>query len=177
MLELIAGAMQSKPGSIIEIGCGFGDTTVELCSIAAHAEYIQKVVGIDPYDQNPEVDPSYNSYPYERFIQKIDDNGCGEYFHLIRKASTDSSVVEDLAPFFPFSSAFIDGVQTKDVVLSDLRLMDQFQVPRLCVDDYGRLTEISQVPLAIQEFIESYPYQMTGLVHYHGRQVAILDRQ
>ena len=51
--------------------------------------------------------------------------------------------------------SFVDGLQYTDNVLYDLNMMDKLNCKVICVDDYNRLTNISQVPLAIEEFIKN----------------------
>ena len=49
----------------------------------------------------------------------------------------------------------MNGLQYTDNVLYDLNMMDKLKCKVICVDDYNRLTNISQVPLAIEEFIKN----------------------
>lgn len=172
-------AAKHNRGSIIEIGCGFGDTTVLLCEIAE--QYGEKVIGIDPFDHNPEVHKSYNVYPYEFFVGRSDiahwiQNGT---FHLIRKSSNDPTVLDDLKQYGPFSCAYIDGVQTLDFVLNDLKLMDKVEVMRIGVDDYNRVTEVCQVQQGVEQFARVHRYRPTALIEHFvgtGRKTIILDR-
>jgi hypothetical protein len=47
----------------------------------------------------------------------------------------------------------VDGLQYKDSVISDLNLMKKLNCNIICVDDFTRNTNESQVPLAIDEFL------------------------
>ncbi len=167
-------ALQVHPGNLIEIGCGYGTTTGQLCQIAEKHQV--QVFAIDPFDSAPEVDPSYNSYPYERFLQNV--TGWIEQGILVhyRVSSALPSLYDTLIKYEPFAFAFVDGVQTKDFVLSDLALMNRLGVERICVDDYGRLTEISQVPPAVDQFLTESKYWKNATAAHLGRQVVVLDR-
>ena len=61
----------------------------------------------------------------------------------------------ELLKYKPIIFSFVDGLQYTDSVLYDLNMMDKLNCKVICVDDYNRLTNISQVPLAIEEFIKN----------------------
>ena len=54
----------------------------------------------------------------------------------------------------------MDGLQYEEAVLSDLNLMHSVGCKVICVDDYKRLTELSQVPLAVTKFLENELYDL-----------------
>ncbi len=162
-------------GNLIEIGCGFGTTTIKLCEVAEKHQV--QVFAIDPFDQNPDVDRSYNGYPYDTFINNVNVWIDKRVLVHYRVSSNSPSLYHTLIKYEPFSFAFVDGVQTKDFVLGDLDLMDRLHVSRIAVDDYGRLTDISQVPVAIEEFLPTSQYWNHATVAHLGRQVVILDRK
>jgi hypothetical protein len=86
-------------------------------------------------------------------------------FELIRHPSSDhAAVLHELNGRGPFAAAFVDGVQTLDVVLSDLELMDTLNVQCVVVDDFNRLTAISQVEPAVNKFVEKYPYAIRSII-------------
>ena len=47
--------------------------------------------------------------------------------------SADPKVYDELLNYTPISFAFVDGLQFKDSVLSDLALMTRLNVPVICV--------------------------------------------
>ena len=177
LVGMFSVASKHMKGSLIEIGCGFGDTTELLCKIAE--ENGEKVIAIDPFNQDPAVHSSYNMYPYENFIDRMEywiDTGR---LMLIRKSSNDPTVFDDIKQYGPFSCAYVDGVQTLDFVLNDLRLMDKLDVMRIGVDDFNRRTEICQVQEAVEKFVMECPYRPVSLAsHPIGteRQSIFLDR-
>lgn len=133
-----------RRGNIVEIGGGNGDATIVLCEMAK--KYRRKLIVIDPFESGWANMPESYGKPYPENVWR---GNVGEYPILIRKES--KKAVKDLRYHAPISFAFIDGLQTKEAVLSDLKMMDEYGC-LICVDDVNRLTEISQVPLALKEF-------------------------
>lgn len=151
MFEICAKYVGETFGNIIEIGAGDGSSTRNFLKISK--TFNKKVIVIDPFENGwKDMPASYGSpYPYEKFKEKISDlkENCIE----IRKSSQDKTVIDDVHEFLPVSFSFIDGLQYKNAVLNDLNLVDSLDSKVICLDDYSRLTEISQVPLAVEEFL------------------------
>lgn len=146
-----------KRGNFIEIGAGIGETTRRLL-VSAKA-FSHSVLVIDPFESGwNDMPESYGKpYPYEQFKKNVGDSP-----NLIvhKYSSQHPSCYDFIFQHAPISFAFIDGLQYKDAVLSDLRLVAQFNPAVICVDDINRLSDISQVPLALEEFLPSSNYKL-----------------
>lgn len=142
MIEWIEKASKLE-GDFAEIGLGVGETTVKLLS------FNKKVLGVDPFEDGwNEMPKSYGEpYRYEQFNERIShyDN-----FELMRV----NSLSEEAEVFLnrPLALAYVDGLQYKGAVLSDLRIVSHAEI--IIVDDINRRSHISQVPQAVQEFIK-----------------------
>jgi hypothetical protein len=138
-------------GNIIEIGAGHGESTKKLLQIAKN--YNSKVIVIDPFEDGwDEMPETYGKpYPYEIFKSNVLD--YEKNMVLIKKSSLEENVYDDIVNHLPISFSFVDGLQYKEAVLSDLMLMRKLNCNVICVDDYTRNTKESQVPLAIDEFL------------------------
>lgn len=154
MINKVIELLEEKPGNIIEIGAGVGEITKELLRVTSKKNC--KVIVIDPHELGwDEMPDSYGRpYPYHEFLENVSEYR-DNLIHL-RVSSLDKSVLGELKKFGPYRFAFVDGLQYKEAVLSDLELMHEVGVEVICVDDYTRLSEISQVPLAVEEFIKKY---------------------
>lgn len=140
------------PGDIVEIGAGDGTTTKELLKVAKR--FGKKVIVIDPYSLGWEDMPhSYGpggGYTKEKLIANVDSVDGHDNFELIEQSS------QDVAPDTMWRRgnicfAFVDGIQNKQAVVNDLYLMSKSTV--IAVDDYKRLTELSQVAPAVDEYL------------------------
>lgn len=142
-------------GNIIEIGGGYGENTTTFLGISKL--HSRKVLVIDPYESGWDNMPEGYKYKYDIF-----NNATRNYdnMYLHRYSSLDESCHNKIIEFDPIIFAFIDGLQYKDVVISDLRLIERFNPPIICVDDYNRLTDQSQVPLAVDEFVKDSKYKI-----------------
>lgn len=142
MIEWIEKASKLE-GDFAEIGLGVGETTVKLLS------FNKKVLGVDPFEDGwNEMPKSYGEpYRYEQFNERIShyDN-----FELMRV----NSLSEEAEVFLnrPLALAYVDGLQYKGAVLSDLRIVSHAEI--IIVDDINRRSHISQVPQAVEEFIK-----------------------
>lgn len=146
--ELIEKVM---PGNILEIGAGYGESTVLFCEIAK--KYRRKVLVIDPFEDGWELMPKSYQYGYAKFLSNM--KGFSNWT-VFPKSSQDESCASEIAKFTPISFAFIDGLQSKEAVLSDLKLVEQFKPSIICVDDANRLTGDSRVPEALAEYQGEY---------------------
>jgi hypothetical protein len=138
-------------GNIIEIGAGHGESTKKLLQIAKN--YNSKVIVIDPFEDGwDEMPETYGKpYPYEIFKSNV--SNYEKNIVLLKKSSLEENIYDDIVNHSPISFSFVDGLQYKEAVLSDLRLMRKLNCKVICVDDYTRNTNESQVPLAIDEFL------------------------
>lgn len=142
MIEWIEKASKLE-GDFAEIGLGIGETTVKLLS------FNKKVLGVDPFEDGwAEMPKSYGEpYRYDEFNNRIKHYNN---FELLRV----NSLSEEAEVFLnrPLALAYVDGLQYKGAVLSDLRIVSHAEI--IIVDDINRRSHISQVPQAVQEFIK-----------------------
>lgn len=142
MIEWIEKASKLE-GDFAEIGLGVGETTVKLLS------FNKKVLGVDPFEDGwNEMPKSYGEpYRYDEFNNRIKHYNN---FELLRV----NSLSEEAEVFLnrPLALAYVDGLQYKGAVLSDLRIVSHAEI--IIVDDINRRSHISQVPQAVQEFIK-----------------------
>lgn len=142
MIEWIEKASKLQ-GDFAEIGLGVGETTVKLLS------FNKKVFGVDPFEDGwNDMPKSYGQpYRYEQFNERIShyDN-----FELMRV----NSLSEEAEVFLnrPLALAYVDGLQYKGAVLSDLRIVSHAEI--IIVDDIDRRSHLSQVPQAVEDFIK-----------------------
>lgn len=134
------------PGDYCEIGAGVGNTTIQLLRLAN--EFSKKVLVVDPFEKGwNEMPESYaKGYPKEVFYGTLTE--YKELMELHEVTSLCSSAERFL--FRPLCFAFVDGLQYKGAVLSDLRIVNHAKI--ICVDDMNRSTGQSQVPDAVNEF-------------------------
>jgi len=144
-------------GGVAEIGLGTGENTLFFLNNASKVN--KKVYGVDPFENEwinmPE---SYGKpYRYNDFIKGIElykDN-----FVLCRTNSLSEKAEQFLN--IPLCFAYVDGLQYKGSVLNDLKIVSHAEV--ICVDDYDRLTGISEVPLAVHEYLEQSKRKLINL--------------
>lgn len=144
-------------GNIVEIGAGFGESTEVFC------KYADKVLTIDPFEEGWESMPTSYQYAYEKFNENTKHLNN---LTLHKFASQHESCPFIIEQFKPISFCFIDGLQYKDAVLSDLALMEQFKPLIICIDDANRLGGQSEVPLALKEYSGNYKLIYQGREAY-----------
>lgn len=151
LTEVFNNLLSVEDGYCIEIGAGCGETTVKLLNQVKK----YKIIVIDPFEDGWDSMPeSYGKpYPFSHFQNAIEQ--YSNKVILIKKLSNDLSVIDELTQYTPIIFSFVDGLQYTDNVLYDLNMMDKLNCKVICVDDYDRLTNISQVPLAIEKFIKN----------------------
>jgi|SRR5688572_13235343 len=132
-------------GNFVEIGAGTGHTTVKLLQRG------NKVLVIDPWQSDEQQPPGYGVYSYDDFKERTKG-----YNNLVvaKMPSFFKEVEVYLRDITPIAFALVDGLQYKENVLSDLFLMAAFGAKVICVDDINRSTPISQVPEAVEKFLE-----------------------
>ena len=160
------GVLGKIPGNVIEIGCGFGDVTCVWSKVVER--YDKRVICVDPFEKSFEKsigEEYYKDYcePYTKAKFRATTKDCKNIV-LIEECSTSKVLKDLLAEYKPFSFSFLDGIQTKDVILNDLKLMQLMEVPVICVDDMNRLTDKSQVPLGVKEFIKDDNYVLMDFI-------------
>jgi hypothetical protein len=154
-LAAVANIVADKfAGDIVEIGGGIGETTAELIKVAKRLD--RTVILIDPYDLGWDKMPySYGlggGYLKESLMSSVDGVDGRKNFQLIQKSSMDVSS-DDLPDEICFT--FVDGLQSVEAVLNDLRLVSKSIV--IAVDDFKRYTDVSQVAAAVEIFMAENP--------------------
>lgn len=144
--EICEYALKNFPGDIVEIGGGFGDNTIEFLKLAR--AYKRKVFVIDPFEEGWGEMPHSYQYQYGNFMNKIKGY---EDILTVHKRNSLCETSEKLCSSLDISFAYVDGLQFKGAVLSDLRIVDHSHV--IAVDDFDRESLISQVTPAIHEYI------------------------
>lgn len=146
MLNLFDIARQTRPDEfIVEIGAGYGETTIELLKIAK--EIGTKVIAVDPFESGWETMPGSYRYSYDRFHDRVKD--YMDYLILI-KCNSLSKVAEQELAKVKIGFAYIDGLQYKGALLNDLRITDHARVQ--CLDDANRETVTSEVISTLQTY-------------------------
>lgn len=134
-------------GNFVEIGAGVGHTTLKLL----RASKSRKVLVIDPWQSDEFQPPGYGVYSYEEFCERTEG-----FPNLVvaKMPSYFKEVEKYLSALGSIAFAFVDGLQYKENVLSDLFLMSAYGAQVICVDDINRSTPISQVPEAVEKFLQ-----------------------
>ena len=143
-------ALDKHQGQVVEIGCGNGNNTVAMAEVAL--KHNRTVYAIDPFEQ---LDGDLASYtrPYSLNEFNVSIRPHSNIVHVHERS-------EDSYNFLPeeIAFAFVDGLQTYYNVMGDLQLMEGAHI--ICVDDYNRSTGISQVPEAVDTFINNSEYKI-----------------
>ena len=151
--DIVNFTLNKQPGNVIEIGCGGGDTSIHL--LRSCKKFNRKYIAIDPFEDNWNNIPDSYGKPYPYSVWKDKVKHFQDRIVHFKLPSQDPSLYELLEKQKPFAFAFVDGIQYKQAVLSDINLLVKLKCPVICVDDYTRNTEFSQVPAAIDEFLSS----------------------
>ena len=149
--DRLEAAARLTNGNIVEIGGGEGINTIRFLTVVRDRDKI--VIVVDPFEAIDGADESYfTPYTIDRFADTIRKSAPSERMTLIKKASQDVSAKRELHKFTPIGFIFIDGLQDKESVMSDIQLAVSLNTEIICIDDYDRLTESSQVPVAVDWF-------------------------
>ena len=169
LLKEFENSIKNNVGDIIEIGAGDGDTTIYLANLGM--KYNRNVYVIDPFEAGWENMPdSYGSpYPFSIFKKRVLDKYNNVI--LIKKLSNDPTIVNQLKK--PISLAFVDGLQYEKNVIEDLDLVQSLQSGVICVDDFERDTDISQVPQAISKFLPNSNYRLLKVLKHFVRDTSV----
>lgn len=151
-------------GNIVEIGGGEGMNTIRFLRVAREKK--RTVVVVDPFEQIEGADESYfKPYTLDKFLNNIVGKSAylADHLHLIKKPSQDPDAMLELAVFYPIGMVFVDGLQDKASVLSDLNLSEMLEAEIICVDDFDRLTTTSEVPFAVVDFLNQTKYKLINI--------------
>jgi len=146
-IQEIAEYACSFDGDLAEIGAGEGNTTLILLNLAER--FGKKVLVVDPFEEGwHEMPESYGKgYPKAKFDNSVE--GKEAFLNLCKQNSLSAEAEAFLK--VPLCFVFVDGLQYKGAVLNDLRNVAHARI--IVVDDFNRTGEISQVPLAVGEFM------------------------
>lgn len=145
---IVPALLQELKGNIVEIGAGEGHSTKVFLQHAKDEG--RQVLVVDPWETFSTDLPGYNQYTYRNFVDRTRDF---TNLTVCKKPSHDREVPKVMDKMRPFAFAFVDGIQLMHTVLSDLFLCSANEVQVICVDDFNRETEISQVPRAVHKFV------------------------
>ena len=151
---IAAACINEYEGNFLEIGAGEGYTTLDLLKIST--QYNKKTIVIDPFEDYWENIPaSYGRpYPYDIFMNNVKDFSFG--LILYKEPSQTHDLCHKLQKEELICFAYIDGLQDKNSIGQDLDLVRCLGVPVIGIDDMNRQTDISEVPLAIDNFLKVY---------------------
>lgn len=155
LATVIASLFPYIKGNIIEIGAGVGVGTQKLASVAE--QHKAKVVVVDPFESGwDEMPEDYGKpYPYKEFEKNVKPWMESGTVSIIQKNSNDPDLFNELEKNKPYLAAFVDGLQYVDHLLGDINLMAKLGVNIICLDDMNRLTNVSQTPWAVVNFLEN----------------------
>lgn len=150
-------------GDFAEIGLGVGETTKKLLPLALWNG--KTVLGVDPFESDWKTMPEgyATPYPEDEFWKNIrasfDTITLGNIFRYRRVNSLSKEAEKFLS--VPLCCVFIDGLQYKGAVLSDLRIVSHAEI--IIVDDFNRSSGMSQVPEAIEEYLKTNDRKLIDL--------------
>lgn len=132
-IALVAEACVARfPGSLVEIGCYKGETTVRQAKIAQKAG--RRVVCVDPWQPGTQ---NYDPRAYAEFAKRLLD------FHpildLLRLPSQDPKVLANLSRR-EICFAFVDGLHTYEGCFSDIAMV--LHSPVVAVDDISTISGV-----------------------------------
>lgn len=143
-VEACEYAVANHDGDIVEIGAGYGETTIYFLAIAE--KYNRKVIVIDPFELGwSDMPPTYR-YAYDVFEGKTSKYKDRLILHKRNSLCKSSEAICSGTLAF----AFIDGLQLKGSLLNDIRITNHAAI--ICLDDMDRETDESQVRSTLNEF-------------------------
>lgn len=152
--RLMFGLLNSVLGNVVEIGAGVGQSTMQF--LIAAAWHNRQVIVIDPWEGD--VPPGYGGYSYSEFLENV--KRWENHLKICKHPSNSDHVHAYLKDWSPIAFAFVDGIQTFNEVLADIRLCERYKAQVICVDDINRNSMHSQVPNAVAEFLRSGTYKL-----------------
>jgi len=148
--------LEKYSGNLIEIGAGVGHSTKVFLKWSE--KYNRQTLVIDPWETLAGQPHGYGSYSFDEFMYNV--RGY-ENNLIICKEPSDGKIGSFLKYSQPFAFAFVDGLQHEASVMHDLYICAEHDTKIIAVDDFNRDTPNSQVPKAIEKFIDQNPqYKM-----------------
>lgn len=164
--ELFDYLLLSHTGNLCEVGAGAGLTTRIMLDAAKR--YNRRVLVIDPFEDEWNTMPDGYGKPYPFSVFADNTVGYRDQLVLCRHNSMSSYATDALRSFTPIAFVFLDGLQYFENVLQELNMMASLGAEIICVDDFNRVTKISQVPLAVASFLSApeckYEFLDFGLI-------------
>src|SRR3990167_3053302 len=133
----------THPGDIVEIGAGYGENTIKFLTLAE--KYDRQVIVIDPFETGWHQMPRYS---YDLFCKITDEFKSKLVVHKLNSLSEEAEII---CRNTNIAFAYIDGLQYKGAVLSDLRIVSHAVC--ICVDNMDRVTGESHVPATVKQFV------------------------
>tara|TARA_A100001515_G_scaffold74020_1_gene58851 strand:- start:3967 stop:4533 length:567 start_codon:yes stop_codon:yes gene_type:complete len=181
-ISFLSDVLKTK-GVALEIGGGEGNNTRVFCQLPIFTG----VVVVDPFElcwEDGDIDEGYvKPYPYKKWAMTVLPFLKSKRLVHIPKRSDDPTLVNNLINATPIVFAFLDGLQTEENLLHELRLMETLGVEVICLDDWGRVSDVCQVESAANKFLsESNTYKLHEVRDYSGNsnsgiKIGILTRK
>ncbi len=170
-------------GVAVEIGGGEGYNTINFCKMP----FFTGVIEVDPFElcwEDGDINETYTKpYPYKTWAKNVLPFLRSKRLVHIPKRSDDPTLFSNLINFTPITFAFLDGVQTEENLLHELRLMDVLGAHVICLDDWTRVSDACQVESAARKFLsQSNTYKLHEVRNYSrnpnsGIKIGILTRK
>ena len=151
--------INQKKGNLLEIGAGYGNTTLQLLKLSK--KYNTKTIVIDPFESGwSYMSKGYGGYPFDIFKETIVD--YQEYCIIHKENSQDPNILNIIETIDTknICFAFVDGAQSQQEVLFDLNNMKKLNIDVIAVDDMNRGVDVSA---AVYEFISDGSYKLIFL--------------
>lgn len=149
--------MSKTPGDLLEIGAGYGNTTIHLLKLSK--KFNTKTIVIDPFESGWDyMAKGYGGYPYDVFVKTVEE--YPNYLILYKENSQSPEIMSLLNKHKNIKFAFVDGAQEVKEVLYDLNNMKLLDIPVIAVDDMNRPTNVRD---AVAKFLENKKYELIFL--------------
>lgn len=122
---LVPELMRYTEGNLLEIGAGGGSGTVPMLEAAKCSG--NKLLVVDAWDCE---------YTYDQFRNSVDVTDTSLTVCKHRSESVEGRAA--IKAMGPYSFAFVDGCQTTEAVLGDVKAVVEAGAQVICVDDYKR---------------------------------------
>jgi hypothetical protein len=119
LTKVFNNLLSIEDGYCIEIGAGYGETTVKLLNSVKKF----KVIVVDPFEDGWDKMPESYGKPYPFFLFQNATKQFSDKVILIKKSSDDVTVINDLEQYNPIVFSFVDGLQFVENVLHDLNMI------------------------------------------------------
>ena len=145
--------LKDEFGCIMEIGAGEGYNTKLFCQLSSS----KMVIVVDPFEKSwddEDIHPSYIiPYPLEKWKSNVSE--YQDKIILVQKRSDDKTLFDELEKIGDIIFCFVDGLQREENIINDLSLVDRLKVKYVCLDDWSRETDVSQVKSGTLKFLEN----------------------